>query len=119
MAQASPETRKHARSAEKERVVSVPQSKQQKSFFSVTNFYLFRTENIEILFAEPEVIGPRTPHISFCAVQLRTLCTACSLATLWLSATSFPESKLPGFWGSMFFPHALILRNGSGKNKNS
>ena len=33
---------------------------------------------------------PRTPLISFCTVQLRTLCAAHSLATLCLCRTSGP-----------------------------
>ena len=34
---------------------------------------------------------PRTPLISFCTVQLRTLCAAHSLATLYLFTTSGPD----------------------------
>ena len=36
-----------------------------------------------ILHAAPAVIRPRTPLISPCVVQLRTLCAACSLANLF------------------------------------
>ena len=37
-----------------------------------------------ILHAAPAVIRPRIPLVSFCTVQLRTLCTPCFLATLFL-----------------------------------
>ena len=61
---------------------------------------------------------PRTPLISFCTVQLRTLCAAHSLATLCLSTTSGPDpQELPGFWGSMVFRHAPIPRKGSGNQQ--
>ena len=54
---------------------------------------------------------PRTPLISFCTVQLWTLCTTHSLATLCLFTTSGPDpGELPGFWGSMVFRHAPIPR---------
>ena len=60
----------------------------------------------------------RTPLISFCAVQLRTLCAAHSLATLFLFTTSGPDpGELLGFWGSMVFRHAPIPRKGSGKQQ--
>ena len=50
---------------------------------------------------------------SFCTVQQRTLCAARSLATLCLSTTSsLDPGYLPGFWGYMFFRHALIPRKG-------
>ena len=40
------------------------------------------------------------------------------LATLCLVMTSGPDpGELPGFWGSMVFRHALIPRNGSGKQQ--
>ena len=69
-----------------------------------------------ILFAAPVNTHPRTPLISFCTVQLRTLCAAHSLATLCLSTTSGSDpGELPGFWGSMVFRHAPIPRKGSGK----
>ena len=61
---------------------------------------------------------PRTPLISFCTVQLRTLCTAHSLATLYLFTTTGPDpGELPGFWGFMVFRHAPIHRKGSGKQQ--
>ena len=57
-------------------------------------------------------ICPRTLLISFCTVQLRTLCTACSLATV-----SGPgPGELPSFWGSMVFCHAPISWKGLGNN---
>ena len=56
----------------------------------------------------------RTSLISFCTVQLRTLCAAHSLATLCLSTTSGPDpGELPGFWVSMVFGNAPIPRKGS------
>ena len=67
-----------------------------------------------ILRAAPVDTRPRTPLISFCTVQLRTLCAAHSLATLCLSTTSGPNPReLAGFWGSMVFRHASIPRKGS------
>ena len=61
---------------------------------------------------------PRTSLISFCTVQLRTLCAAHSLATLCLFMTSGPDpGEFPGFWGSMVFRHAPIPRKGSGKQQ--
>ena len=63
----------------------------------------------KILPAAPVDTRPRTPLISFCTVQLQTLCAAHSLATLCLFTTSGPDpGELPGFWGSMVFRHALI-----------
>ena len=66
------------------------------------------------IFPAAPVDTPRTPFISFCTVQLRTLCVAHFLATLCLSTTSGPDlGELPGFWGSMVFRHAPIPRKGS------
>ena len=60
----------------------------------------------------------RTPLISFCTVQLWTLCAAHSLATLYLCTTSGPDpGELPGFWGSTVFRHAPIPRKGPGKQQ--
>ena len=68
-----------------------------------------------ILHAAPVNTRARTPLISFCTVQLRTLCAAHSLATLCLSTTPGPgPGELPGFWGSMVFRHTPIPRKGSG-----
>ena len=68
-----------------------------------------------ILPAAPVDTSPRTSLISFCTVQLQTLCAAHSLATLCLSTTSGPDpGELPGFWGSMVFRNAPIPRKGSG-----
>ena len=62
---------------------------------------------------------PRIPLISFCTVQLRTLCAVHSLATLCLSTSSGPDpGEFFGFWGFMVFRHALITRKGSGNNNN-
>ena len=61
-----------------------------------------------------------TRLISFCTVQLRTLCVARSLAIFCLSTTSGPgPGKLPGFWYLMVFRHAPIPRKGSGNNNNN
>ena len=68
--------------------------------------------------AVPVDTRPRTSLISFCTVQLRTVCAAHSLATLWLFTTSGPDpGELPGSWGSMVFRHAPILRKGSFKQQ--
>ena len=62
----------------------------------------------------------RTPLISFCTVQLRTVCTVRSFATLCLSTTYGPgPGKMPGFCGSMVFQHAPISRKGAGSNNNN
>ena len=62
---------------------------------------------------------PRTPLISFCTVQLQTLCAAHSLVTLCLSTTSGPDpGELPSFWDSMVFCHAPIFQKGSGKQQH-
>ena len=86
-----------------------------------TAFYCARTflglAESRILPAAPVGTRPRTPLISFCTVQLRTLCAAHSLATFCLFTTSGPDlGELPGFWGSIVFRHALIPRKGSGNN---
>ena len=71
-----------------------------------------------ILLAAPADTRPRTSLISFCIVQLRTLCAAHSLATLCLCTTSGPDpGELPGFWDSMVFRHAPNPRKGSGKQQ--
>ena len=71
-----------------------------------------------ILPAAPVDTGPRTPSLSFCTVQLRTLCAVHSLTTLCFSTTSgLGPGGFPGFWGSMVFRHDLILRKGSGKQQ--
>ena len=61
-----------------------------------------------ILPETPADTRPRTLVISFCTVQLRTLCAAHSLATLCLSTISGQgPGELPGFWGSMVFRYLL------------
>ena len=73
---------------------------------------------LTILLAAPVDTRPRTSLISFCTVQLRTLCAAHSLATLGRSTTSGPDpGELLDFWGSMVFHHAPIPRKGSGKQQ--
>ena len=58
-------------------------------------------------------------QISFCNVQLRTVCAACSLATSFLFTTSRSGfGVLPGFRGSMVSHHASISRTGSGNSNN-
>ena len=53
---------------------------------------------LRILPTAPVDTRPRTPLISFCTVQLRTLCAAHSLATLCLFTTSGPDpGEFPGF----------------------
>ena len=75
---------------------------------------------LRILPAAPVDTGPRTLLISFCTVQLRTLCAAHSLATLYLFTTSGPDpGELLGFWGSMVFRYAPIPRKGSGKQQQT
>ena len=82
--------------------------------------YISRMEELRILHAGIADTRPRTPLISCCTVQLRTLCAACSLATLCLFTTSGADpGELPGFWGSMVFRHAHIPRKGSDNNYNN
>ena len=74
-----------------------------------------------ILAAAPVDTRPRTPLISFCIVQLPTLCSTRSLATLYLYTISVPglgsysASEAP--WSSAM--HAPIPWKGSGKNNSS
>ena len=73
-----------------------------------------------ILIATLADTRPRTPLISFCTVQPRTLCAARSFAIFCLSTTSGPApGKLLGFWGSMVFRHPPIPRKESGNNNNN
>ena len=71
-----------------------------------------------ILPAAPADTRPRTSLISFCTVQLRTLCASHSLATFCLSTRSDPgPGKLPGFWGSMVSRHDPIPWKESGNQE--
>ena len=71
-----------------------------------------------ILPTAPVDTRPSTSLISFCTVQLRTLCAAQSLATVCLFTTSGPDpGEFPGFWGSMVFRHAPIPWKRSGKQQ--
>ena len=80
--------------------------------------YLSGLAESRILLAAPVETRPRTPPISFCTVQLRTLFAAHSLATLCLCTTSGPDpGELPGLWGSMVFRHAPIPWKGSGNQQ--
>ena len=84
-------------------------------FYVLTSLELAESRT---LLAAPVDTRPRTPLISFCTVQLRTLCAAHSLVTLCLCTTSGPDpGELPGFWGSMVFRHAPIPRKGSGNQQ--
>ena len=75
---------------------------------------------LRILSAVPVDTHPRTPLISFCTVQLWTLCAAYSLATLFLFTTSGPDpGELLGFLGSMVFHHAPIPQKGLGKQQGT
>ena len=85
------------------------------TFFQVISLGLAESR---FLPAAPVDTRPRTSLISFCTVQLRTLCAAHSLAILCLSKASGPDpGELPGFWGSMVFRHAPIPRKGLGKQQ--
>ena len=85
------------------------------AFCSVISLRLAQSK---ILPAAPADTRPRTPLISLCTVQLRTVCAARSLATLCLSTSSGPgPGELLGFWGSMVFRHAPIPRKASGKEQ--
>ena len=80
--------------------------------------YLSRIGRIENTSSAPVDTRPRTSLISFCTVQLRTLCAAHTLATLCLFTISGPDpGKLPGFWGSIVFRHAPIPWKGSGNQQ--
>ena len=74
----------------------------------------------KILPAAPADIRPRTPLISFCAVQLRTLYASHSLATLCLSTTSGPDpGELPGFWAPRSSTMPPSLGRGRVSNNNN
>ena len=63
-----------------------------------------RLAESRILPAAPADTCPRTLLISFCTVQLRTLCAAHSLATLCLLYDLWSRPwGIAGFWGSMVF----------------
>ena len=68
------------------------------------------------IFPAAPVDTPRTPFISFCSVQLRTLCVAHFLATLCLSTTSGPDLGASGApWSSAMPP---FLGRGRVTNNN-
>ena len=82
--------------------------------------YLCRIGRIENSSCSACGTRPRTSLISFCTVQLRTLCVARLLANFCLSTTFGPgPGKFPGFWGLMIFRNQPIPRKGSGNNNNS
>ena len=63
---------------------------------------------------------PRTPLISFCTVQLRTLCVARCLVIFYLSMTFGPgPGELFGFWRPIVFRHQSIPLKESGNNNNN
>ena len=66
--------------------------------------YLSRIDRIENPFLQR--LRTPVPVISFCTVQLRTLCAACSLATLCFSTISGPVSRLLGLHGLPPCPHS-------------
>ena len=75
---------------------------------------------LRIFYTVYAAICTRTSIISFCSVQLWTLCTAHSLGTLCLSMTSGSAfGELPSFWGSQVFHHVLFLRRESGNYNNN
>ena len=75
---------------------------------------------LRILLAAPVDTCPRTSLISFCTVQLRTLCATRCLVTLCLFTTSGPDpGELPGFCGFMVCRHAPIPRKGSGNQSTT
>ena len=85
---------------------------------SLLSSYLSRIDIIKK--PAPAVIRSRIPLISFCIVQLLTLCADRTLTTFCLSTTSGPDpGLLPGFWGSMVYHDAHIPRKGSGNNNNN
>ena len=85
----------------------------------------------KILYAAPVAIRPRTHLISFCTVQLRTLCAARSLAAVYFCTTSGQAlcnfacgrkyswaEHYEGFWAFVMFHHAPIRRKRSDSNTN-
>ena len=87
--------------------------------YSLTPIFLGLAES-RILRAAPVDTRPRTLLISLCTVQLRTLCTANSLATLCLSTTCGSGFwEFPGYWGYMVFRNAPTPRKGSDSNNNT
>ena len=88
-----------------------------KAFFLV--FISLGLAEAKILPAAPVDTRPRTFLISFCTVQLRTLCTTHSFAIFCPSTTSGPDpGELPSFWGSMVFRHAPNPRKGLGNQQH-
>ena len=57
------------------------------TLFCYTLIFL-ELEKLRILPLPPAVMRPRISLVSFCTVQLRNFCPACSLAILWFSKTS-------------------------------
>ena len=74
---------------------------------------------LRVLTTVPVVIRPKSFLILFFTVLHRTLCPACFLATLFLSAIYGPGIReFPNFWGFMAFRHAPNSRKGPGSNNN-
>ena len=87
---------------------------------------VFCKASISLELAESRILAglvdtrPRTPLISFCAAQLRTLRRSLFGNFLSLYDLSGPcPVELPGFWGLIVFRHAPIRCKGSGNNNNN
>ena len=82
-------------------------------FYAPISLALAEPRFISLALAEPRFLDAapadarfRTLLISFCTVQLRTLCAARSLAIFCLFTASGPSpGELLGFWGFMVFQH--------------
>ena len=82
--------------------------------------YLSRIGRIENPSCSACGTRPRTPLISFCTAQPRTLCFARSMAIFCLCTTSGPSpEEFPSFWGFMVFRRQPVPRKGSGNNNNN
>ena len=78
------------------------------------DYYLSRIGRVENPSCSACGHSSQDTSISFCTVQLRTLCATHSLAILSLFTTSGPDlGELFGLRGSMVFRHASIPRKGS------
>ena len=73
----------------------------------------------KILHAAPVFIRPRTSLISSCTVQLWRLCSSLTGNSLSLYDLWCRPWRVAGFWDSIVFCHAPILRKGLGINNNN
>ena len=82
-------------------------------FAAMNTTYCYALISLELaeseILAAPADTHPRTSFISFCTVQLWTLCAARSLATFCLYASGPDPGELSGFWGSIGLRHAPSL----------